>query len=126
MIAGGTCIGEAVEVEPVSPGEANPGKLEKLETDVSYPSVRQIPSILGAEERNKALRELVPKPVSVDGEQMQNFNKLLESHHEAFSLEPQERGETHLIEMEISTGNAEPVKQGTGCGECHLQYGVRW
>ena len=39
VIAGGTCIGEAVEVEPIFPGEANPEKLEKLETDVSYPSV---------------------------------------------------------------------------------------
>ena len=64
------------------------------------------------EERKRVLRELVPKPVSLDGEQLQNFNKFLESHHEAFSLEPQERGETHLVEMEISTGNAEPVKQG--------------
>ena len=112
VIAGGMCIGEAVEVEPIFPGEANPEKLEKLETDVSYPSVRRILPTLGAEERKRVLRELVPKPVSLDGEQLQNFNKFLESHHEAFSLEPQERGETHLVEMEISTGNAEPVKQG--------------
>ena len=109
VIAGGTCIGEAVEVEPILPGEANSEKLEELEMDVSYPSVRRIPPTLGAEERKRVLRELVPRPVSLDGERLQKFNKFLESPHEAFSLEPQERGETHLVEMEISTGNAEPV-----------------
>ena len=43
---------------------------------------------------------------------MQDFYNFLESHHEAFSLEPHERGETDLFKMEICTGNAESVRQG--------------
>ena len=56
MIAGGTCIGEAGEVEPVSPEAAKPEKLGKLEKVVSYPSIRRIPPMLGMEERKRLLK----------------------------------------------------------------------
>ena len=38
--------------------------------------------------------------------------KILESDHEVFSLEPLEWSETNFVEIEISTGNAEPVGRG--------------
>ena len=36
---------------------------------------------------------------------------LLEEHHTTFSLVEGERGETNLVEMEIDTGHAQPVRQ---------------
>ena len=43
--------------------------------------------------------------------QRQQLVGLLQEQHAAFSLEEGERGETDLIEMEISTGEAELMKQ---------------
>ena len=64
-------------------------------------------SIINAEERLRLLREFIPETSALDGEQ----SMLLEIHHEGFSLGPQERGVTDLGEVEILTGDAEPVKQ---------------
>ena len=47
----------------------------------------------------------------MDPVQRQQLVGLLQEQHAAFSLEEKESGETDLIEMEISTGEAEPRKQ---------------
>lgn len=58
------------------------------------------------------MRELMSEPSSLDSsEQRQDFYNLLEFHHEAFSVEPQERGGTNLVKMKILMGDAKPVKQ---------------
>ena len=49
------------------------------------------------------------------------FKEFLAEHHSAFSVEEGERGETDLIEMEIDTGNAPPIKQPVR----RLPFGVR-
>ena len=41
------------------------------------------------------------------------FLQFLSIHHEAFSLEENERGEMDLLDMEIDTGDAPPKKQRT-------------
>lgn len=112
VLAKGTCIGEAVGVETVTLGDTRPKEPdEEVEPGVNYSNVQRILPALGTEARQKLLRELVPEPVLLDDDQKQEFYEFLESRHEIFSLEPQERGETDLIEMEICTGDAEPVKQ---------------
>ena len=108
MITEGTCIGEAGEAEAVSPEEISVNDVQELREDTR---VHLVSSIMNGEERLKLLKELIPEPSTLDDKQKQDFYKLLELHHEAFSLGPQERGETNLVEMEILTGDAEPVKQ---------------
>ena len=84
VMAAGTYLGEAVGVEAVTSGEARPEEFgREIQHEIDYPNIHQILPELGIAERKKLLRELVP----------------------------QERGETKLVEMEICTGNAEPVKQ---------------
>ena len=39
------------------------------------------------------------------------YKLLLSEHHEAFSLEENERGETDLVQLEIDTGDAPPQRQ---------------
>ena len=113
VITEGTCVGEAFEVETVAPNDARPGKFdEEVDLKIDSPNVRRILPALGLDRRIKLLKQLVPVPNVLDDEEKREFCKVLESYHEIFSLEPQERGETELVEMEINTGDAEPVKQG--------------
>ena len=113
VITSGTCVGEAVEAEAITPEEARPDKFgEEVELKIDSPYVRRMLPALGSNERIKLLKKLVPMPNVLDENEEQEFCRFLESYHEVFSLEPQERGETGLVEMEINTGDAAPVKQG--------------
>ena len=106
VIPEGTCIGEAVEVTD----EMYPEEID--EQDQPKSSVRRVLPEADRQERTELLRQLILLPTSLEDKQRDEVYKLLESHHKAFSLDMQERGETDLVEMEISTGNVEPVRQG--------------
>lgn len=54
-------------------------------------------------------------------EQTEKLHQLLEEHHEAFSLEPNERGETDLLTMQIDTGDAAAKKQAV----CMMPFAAR-
>lgn len=49
---------------------------------------------------------------------MEALVKLLTEHHEAFSLEENERGETDLVQLMIDTGDAPPQRQSAR----HIPY----
>jgi len=41
----------------------------------------------------------------------EEFCRMLMDHHEVFSLEDNEHGETDLVQLEIDTGDAQPRRQ---------------
>ena len=45
--------------------------------------MHQVSLIINAEKRLRLLRELTPEPFTLDGEQKQDFYKLMEFYHEA-------------------------------------------
>ena len=64
-----------------------------------------------ATQRKQTLSELVGQPQLLTPEQAEQLHQLLGEHHAAFCLEPNERGETDTLSMEIDTGGAPPKKQ---------------
>ena len=103
-LAGGTCVGLAEQVEVVDP-ESD----EDQDTDVELASIRRVTS-LTAEERKRLLLETINLPNLPDAE-LDHLKDFLAEHHDVFSLEEGERGETGLTQLEIDTGDATPVKQ---------------
>ena len=106
----GTVIGEAAEVDIVKADEAviiNPSVsgTPLLRPDDELTVVRNIEL---ANTREEKLKELVGKPKLLDERQREELLNLLTSHHSAFCLDDQDRGETNLVEMEIHTGEEAP------------------
>ena len=62
-------------------------------------------------DRQKKLLELIAKPTSLTRDQCVELEEFLVENHDAFSLDPEERGETDLVQLEIHTGDAPPKKQ---------------
>ena len=62
-------------------------------------------------DRQKKLLELIAKPTSLTRDQRVELEEFLVENHDAFSLDPEERGETDLVQLEIHTGDAPPKKQ---------------
>jgi len=105
VIPKGICLGEAVKVtDTVWPEETD-------EQNQPNASVRRVWPEVDRQRRSELLQQSILLPISLEEKQCEEVYKLLEAHHKAFSLDPQERGETNLIEMEISTDNAEPARQ---------------
>ena len=80
MITKGTCIGEAGEAEAVSPEKISVNDIQELREDAR---MHRVSLTVNAEERLTLLRELIPQPFALDGEQKQDFYK--EFYHEAFN-----------------------------------------
>ena len=70
------------------------------------PTIRKVDSISWQQQK---LRRIAGAPELLSMEQGEDLAMLCE-HHDAFSLEEYERGETDSIEMEIHTGDATPRK----------------
>lgn len=62
-------------------------------------------------QRKQMLCELVGTPELLTPTQTEELHQFLGEQHEAFCLEPNERGETDILTMEIDTGDARPKKQ---------------
>ena len=69
----------------------------------------------GAEWQKEKLRELYKDNIDLPHPVTNSFLQFLSNHHEAFSLEENERGEMNLLEMEIDRGDAPPKKQRPRC-----------
>ena len=61
--------------------------------------------------RKTKLLEAVGKSELLSAEQAKCLQDFLEDHHQAFSLEPGERGETDMVQMEVDTGDVAPRRQ---------------
>lgn len=73
-------------------------------------SVSKTDEISRVQQRQEKLRNALPDP-NLSRHEKETLFKFLVEHHDAFSLDEGERGETNLIQMEIDTGTAAPKKQ---------------
>ena len=112
-IKGGANLGKAVGVTVVTPeGDLMKGidkvlvkPPEEVEVQINRVSDRVI-----EKSRKTKLIEKINAP-DLSGEDRKALYSFLLEHHQAFSLDPGERGETDLVQMEIDTGNSSPKKQ---------------
>ncbi len=63
------------------------------------------------EVRRQKLLDTMARPELLDSSQMQRLFDFLANHHETFSVDQDERGETDLLQMQIETSDASPTKQ---------------
>ena len=61
--------------------------------------------------RKTKLLEAIGKSELLSEEQADCLQNFMMDHHQAFSLEPGERGETDMVQMEVDTGDAAPRRQ---------------
>ena len=102
----GASIATASVAEVVDPAT-------NLEGD-PWPDTPAVPvrAVSAEASRVEKLFALLPKEeVSLTEDQQQKLNSCLVHHHQAFSLEEGERGETDQIQMHIDTGDSPPKKQ---------------
>lgn len=80
---------------------------------VYFPAeVKTIPSEGASGSRSKKLEEILERgETRLRPEEQGLLRERLEEYHDAFSLEPSERGETDLVQFQIETGGATPKKQ---------------
>ena len=107
----GAELGEASPVDLVQPDQHPTEASEEQSCRSSTePVIRHITEEEPTQ-RKRTLCELVGNLELLTSEQTGKLHQFLGEHHEAFCLEPNERGETELLTMEIDTGEAKPKKQ---------------
>jgi hypothetical protein len=109
VVEGGTTLGEACKVAVVEPLGEEILRPVSEEEDVEV--CRRVTSEEEVADRQKRLLERVDKPATLDELQGQQLHEFLAEQHEAFSLDPGERGETDVLQFEIDTGDATPTRQ---------------
>ena len=74
--------------------------------------MRKFPVEDDSDSRSKRLEVILEKEeAQLRPDEQGLLRELLEEYHDAFSLEPQERGETDLVQFQIETGEANPRRQ---------------
>ena len=119
----GTDLGEAHAVtvvdpvEDVEPQAALSERVESAEHDGNSTCDLLERGVVGVctvvtdnMERRRKLLSLLHEPESLDPAHRQCLLDFLADHHQVFSLGEFDRGETDLVEMEISTGDARPKR----------------
>ena len=103
----GTCVGraEVAEILKERPEEES----DEWDPNIDTVSLKRVTS-MKLDERKQLLLQMIKLPDLPPGE-MDLLKELLIEHHDTFSVEEGERGETDLAKMEIDTGDASPVKQ---------------
>ena len=111
----GTQLGHAVDALVVDSEEVTASRLAQdepmVDTLLNLEPCGVSRVDISDEERKRRLLELVDVSELLNPGQTECFRKFLAEHHQAFSLEPGERGETDLVQMEIDTGSAPPRRQ---------------
>ena len=94
-------------------GSTSAGK-QQLENDASLEveccEVLQIGCSEGEAERKCKLMKMLDMSGLLDTEQKECFRTFLAEHHEAFCIDPGEHGETDLVQLEVNTGDATPLR----------------
>ena len=109
----GAEVGSAVSVDvesitaPVTGGENSSIGRSMKGNDIF---IREVMLADEVAHRQHQLDEFVRDDVQLPNEERQLLGDLLKQHHEVFCLSDWERGETNLVEMEIHTGDATPLK----------------
>ena len=95
-------------------GEAHPVEVETQSKEITQSQVMRVTATV--EENNqmqmrKQQLEAALGQLDIPRQEKETLLSFLTNHHQAFSLEEGERGETDLVTMEINTGDARPRKQ---------------
>ena len=119
-LEGGEILGEATPVTVVDPQNsvnANTTDQDSIAKDSSTFTVTTLPQhhherrvALSEDDRQQKLRKSLQEPNLPPAEKATLMDFLC-THHNIFSLEDGERGETDLIQMQIDTGDATPKRQ---------------
>ena len=112
-VEGGANLGNAIGVTVVTPEEDLINGIDKVlvkpPEDVEVQINRVSDSVIEKSRKTKLITKINAPDLS--GEDRKTLYSFLLEHHQAFSLDPGERGETNLVQMEIDTGNSSPKKQ---------------
>ena len=119
-VVSGTLLGEAVEAMVVDSQEALTAALNSSQpsSEDSSPDGERCEVLkidVSEDERKRRLLEMVEISGLLDPEQAECLQKFLGDHHQAFSIDPGERGETDMVQMEVDTGDAHPRRQPVRC-----------
>ena len=108
----GDVLGQSVEVVSVeSPSPVTPDSTPRAFVIDTVPKGEsKTDEVSCVQQRQKRLRNVLPDP-NLSHHERETLFKFLIEHHDVFSLDEGERGETDLIQMEIDTGTATPKKQ---------------
>ncbi len=113
QVGSGTRLAYAVDAEVIDgrqeveePASGPGGVTVNPVADLEHSGVRRVN--VAEEGRKRKLLEMVEISRSEDPDQAERLRTFLAEHHEAFSIEPGERGETEWVQMDIDTGNAAP------------------
>ena len=102
-------MGKASTVDLVHPEECPPeASIQPSSLRSDPPVVKCITQEEAKQQQQQTLCELVGRPELLTPEQTEKLHQFLGEHHEAFCLNPEERGETDLVTMGINTGDAPP------------------
>ena len=86
--------------------------IEPLASDTEFEgataNTRMVRTTLSETQRKEQLRKVLGETELLDSTQREKLVNLRETHHAAFSLDEQERGETDAVELKILTGDAAP------------------
>ena len=112
-VEGGANLGNTTGVTVVTPEEDLMKGIDKVLVKPPEDVVVQINRVSDRVIEKSRKTKLIAKIDAPDlsGEDRKALYSFLLEHHQAFSLDPGERGETNLLQMEINTGNASPKKQ---------------
>ena len=105
VVEGGTTLGEACKVTVVEPLAEE--ILRPTSEDWDAEACRRVTSDEEVADRQRRLLEMIGKPAIL----CRQLHEFLAEQHEAFSLDPGERGETDLLQFGIDTGDATPTRQ---------------
>ena len=105
-VPGGTELGRAAEATILDETEVPPelaGDPLTASHDIHCCEVLRILATEDAVVRTQKLLEMVGKSDLLSEEQTECLNQFLGEHHEAFSIDPGERRETSLVQIEMDT-----------------------
>ena len=99
--------------------------IEPLAPDTEFEgataNTRMVRTTLSETQRKEQLRKVLGETELLDSTQREKSVDLLETHHAAFSLDEQERGENDAVELRILTGDAAPKR----VPPCRMPFAVR-
>ena len=125
-VVSGTLLGEAVEAMVMDSQKALTAALNSSQpsSEDSSPDVERCEVLkidVSEDERKHRLLEMVEISGLLDPEQAECLREFLGDHHQAFSIDPGERGETGMVQMEVDMGDAHPRRQPV----CRMPFAVR-
>ena len=106
----GLNLGVAEEITLISPCTEDRSSQAAAQMFTPGAIVKQITS--GSKKwRRDEIRKIYRDSLDLPSAERDTFCQFLMDHHQAFSMEEGERGETDLVEMEIDTGGSAPKSQ---------------